>query len=84
MKKNNLTYVLRTIMTLLLSTILNQKLHSQIHTLYNSSNTYIASRAAEVDTVGIIWWKCASMKHGELFNVHLSHTGLGDSDVIEG
>ncbi len=70
-------------MTLLLSTILNQKLHSQIHTLYNSSNTYIASRAAEVDTVGIIWWKCASMKHGELFNVHLSHTGLGDSDVIE-
>lgn len=52
-------------------------------TLNSPSNYYIQSKAAENDTLGLIWWKCDSLFHGDLFTTHRSHTGLGSLDTMK-
>lgn len=63
--------------------ILSMTSFSQIKTLHDPSNTFIMDRVFENNDKGILWWKCDSMKHGELFTIYKSHTGLGiDDDMV--
>jgi bacillolysin len=55
---------------------------SQIKTLHDSANTFIMERVFENNDKGILWWKCDSMKYGELFTTYKIHTGLGTDDSM--
>ncbi len=55
---------------------------SQIKTLHDPYNTFIMDRVFDNNDKGILWWKCDSMKHGELFTIYKSHTGLGIDDEM--
>jgi len=52
---------------LLLVTALPQIAFGQTDTLYKASNYTIQSLAYEVDSLGFLWWKCDSVRSGELF-----------------
>ncbi len=62
---------------------MSQGLFSQTQMLLNPSNSFVISKSFQVDTLGIIYWKCDSLQPGSLFTTFKPATGLGINDNMQ-
>jgi hypothetical protein len=63
----------------------SQQTKAQMNTLLDVNNTFVQSKAININNYCFIWWHCDSLLPLSLFTTHKNHTGLGvyDSMAIE-
>jgi hypothetical protein len=60
----------------------SQQTKAQMNTLLDVNNTFVHSKAININNYCFIWWHCDSLLPCSLFTTHKNHTGLGVSESM--